>query len=507
MNLQKSKILNRFSASLLASAIAVSAFAISPNTSNILSFSAASAEAVQVDAPRAPSFADVVEAVSPAVVSVRVEQMMSPASSDDDEFRFDRRRGQNGHDIPEFFKDNPEFFKRFFGERGRGDQERRGQRRFGSSQGSGFFITEDGFLVTNNHVVENGEKFTIVLDDKTELTAKLIGADERSDLAVLKVDDPRKFTYVDFAVEEPRIGDWVVAVGNPFGLGGTVTAGIVSARGREIGASRYDDFIQIDAAVNKGNSGGPAFDLSGKVIGVNTAIFSPSGGNVGIAFAIPASTSREIVDELMSKGSVVRGWLGVQIQPVTDDIAEALALESASGAMVTEPQADSPATKAGIRSGDIITKVDGRLIKGPKALARIIGEYNPDTKTVLTIIRNGEEQEVSVTLGTLGNVAAVEGAPEKETVEPSANKLGMALTEAPEGDGVLVVEVAPESSADSKGIQSGDIVAAVNGEEVKTADDVSKIIDEAEKAGRKSTLLQIKRDGATQFIAVPFDRS
>ncbi len=227
-------------------------------------------------------------------------------------------------------------------------------RQYGISQGSGFFISDDGYLVTNHHVIENGTEFTVIDRDGKEYDAKLIGADKRTDLALLKVESDETFTYVDFAKEAPQVGEWTVAIGNPFGLGGSVTAGIVSARGRDIGAGPYDDFIQIDAPVNRGNSGGPAFNMHGEVIGVNAAIFSPSGGNVGIAFAIPASTAQDVIMELKDDGTVVRGWLGVQIQNVTDDIAESLGLEEARGAIVAEAQENSPAQKAGLRSGDTI---------------------------------------------------------------------------------------------------------------------------------------------------------
>lgn len=504
MSRSNKTISKRVTAALLASAVAVSAYSLSPtlHPSPSLNMSAALADAVKVDAPAAPGFADVVEAVSPAVVSVRVEQMVQPASNDG-EFRFDRRG--NRDDLPEFFKRNPDLFKRFFGERGpRGDRHER--RRFGQSQGSGFFISEDGFLVTNNHVIEGGTKYTIVMNDGTEYDARLIGADKRSDLAVLKVEADEDFTYVDFGDDRPRIGDWVVAVGNPFGLGGTVTAGIVSAHGREIGSSRYDDFIQIDAAVNKGNSGGPAFNLRGEVIGVNTAIFSPSGGNVGIAFAIPASTTKEIVGELIENGSVVRGWLGVQIQPVTKDIAEALDLDEAKGAMVTEPQADSPAEAAGIRAGDVITEVDGQTVRGPKALARLIGKYDPETEVALTIMRGGEETELKVKLGNLGDMAALDNPVEPEEETREEGKLGLALAPAPDGEGVMVMEVAPDSPAERKGLRAGDVVASVNGEEVKSPDDVVSIVRDAEEDGRKATLFQIRRDGRSSFVAVPFER-
>ncbi len=329
------------------------------------------AEAVRVEAPAAPGFADVVEKVSPAVVSVRVTARLEPAVNDGNGFSFN----MPGFDsLP---NDHPlkRFFKEFRGERGPQFGPRGGQRRPGGprpvSQGSGFFISDDGYLVTNNHVVEGGGAFTVVTDDGTELDAKLIGTDPRTDLAVLKVGEKRKFTYVGFADDtKVRVGDWVVAVGNPFGLGGTVTAGIVSARGRDIGAGPYDDFLQIDAAVNRGNSGGPAFNLSGEVVGVNTAIFSPSGGNVGIAFAIPASVAKDVIADLIDDGAVERGWLGVSIQPITADIADSLGLDGTDGALVTDAPSDGPAHGAGIGAGDVIVSVDGETVESPKDLAK-----------------------------------------------------------------------------------------------------------------------------------------
>lgn len=456
-------------------------------------------------APQAPSFADVVEAVSPAVVSVRVEKMLNNASSDRG-FKFDRRRDRDdrrgGNRLPRFFQDNPELEERFFGKRRDRDErrQRRGQRR-GGSQGSGFFVSDDGYVVTNNHVIENGSKFTIVMNDGTEMPAELVGTDKRSDLAVLKVSTDEKLTYVSFGEKDPRIGDWVVAVGNPFGLGGTVTAGIVSARGREIGANRYDDFIQIDAAVNKGNSGGPAFNLNGEVVGVNTAIFSPSGGNVGIAFAIPAATASEIVEDLIGNGKVVRGWLGVQIQPVSQDIADSLGLDKASGAIVTEPQEDSPAAKAGIKSGDVITAVDGETVKNPRALARMIAGFDPESDVNISVWRDGEAKDITVNLGTLKDVASARS---ERKVSPAS--IGLALRVGPDGEGVVVVEVAPNSPAEKKGIEPGDVIASVNGEEVNKPADVSRIVKEARKLGRKATLFQVKREGNSSFIAVPIKK-
>src|ERR1700722_5100765 len=237
-----------------------------------------------------------------------------------------------------------------------------------TGEGSGFFISPDGYAVTNNHVVDHAQSVQVTADDGTIYTAKVIGTDKKTDLALIKVDGKKDFSYVKFADAPPRVGDWVVAVGNPFGLGGTVTAGIVSARGRDIGAGPYDDYVQIDAPINKGNSGGPAFDVDGNVIGVNTAIFSPSGGSIGIGFDIPADTAKLVVAQLKSKGNVTRGWMGVQVQPVTADIAESMGLKQAEGALVAEPQAGSPAAKAGLQSGDVIPSVDGTEIHDAREL-------------------------------------------------------------------------------------------------------------------------------------------
>ena len=497
--LRRRSPLRRTTAILAASAIAVSALVLSPQFPGApFSPSSALADPVSIDAPRAPGFADVVEAVSPAVVSVRVENGHGSAS-DDRGYRFDRRPDRDD-DLPEFFREHPEFFKRFFGPRNGPDR-----RRFARSQGSGFFISEDGYIVTNNHVIDGGDKYAVVLNDGTELEAELVGSDERSDIAVLKVEADRDFTYVAFSDIEPRIGDWVVAVGNPFGLGGTVTAGIVSARGREIGANRYDDFIQIDAAVNKGNSGGPAFDLSGEVIGINTAIFSPSGGNVGIAFAIPATTASEIVSELIENGSVVRGWLGVQIQPVTPDIANALGMEEARGAMVTEPQEDSPATKAGIRSGDVILAVDGRPVRGPRALARIIASFDPESEIEVELFRRGDRETVSVTLGRLDEQQMAAASRGDDDRGPPV-RLGLSLGMDEDDERVVVLEVEPGSPAEDKGIEAGDIIESVNGAEVESPRDVVREVRRAARDGRPSTLLQIRRDGNSRFVAVPLER-
>ncbi|MDP2121757.1 MAG: Do family serine endopeptidase [Hoeflea sp.] len=482
------------------------------------------AEAVRVEAPQAPSFADVVEAVSPAVVSVRVQAETRPVSNDGP-FSFDFN-GRGFDDLPD---DHP--MKRFFDQFGRGfgeqpgreerraERDRRGpgmQDRPGRvrpvSQGSGFFISEDGMLVTNSHVIGKGTAFTVIMDDGTELEATLVGRDDRTDLAVLKVEEERKFTYVDFADDTKiRIGDWVVAVGNPFGLGGSVTAGIVSARGRDIGAGPYDDFIQVDAAVNRGNSGGPTFNLNGEVIGINTAIFSPSGGNVGIAFAIPASTARSVIRDLIENGSVERGWLGVQIQPVTSDIAESLGLAGSNGALVAEPQKGTPAEKAGIKAGDVVTAVDGDTVKGPRELAKMIAAMDPGKTVDITIWRNGKSETLKVELGSLPtDVAAVtpaeEDVPSAPQAEATLDDFGLTVVPAETGTGLVITAVEPDSAAEERGLRAGDVIVAVNNQEVKTSTDVVSIIDAAAKDGRKAALFQVENENRSRFVALPIDQ-
>lgn len=472
------------------------------------------ADPVELDEPvQAPSFADIVEKVSPSVVSVRVK-----ADRGSDEGG-DGRPGSSFFDMPGF-EDLPDDhpLKRFFDEFGedrlgedRRFPDRRGMRP--SAQGSGFFISEDGYLVTNNHVIQGGDEYTVVMDDGTEIQAELIGSDPRTDLAVLKVDEEREFTYVAFSEEERvRVGDWVVAVGNPFGLGGTVTAGIISASGRDIGAGPYDDFIQIDAAVNRGNSGGPAFDLSGRVVGVNTAIFSPSGGNVGIAFAIPATVASDVVNQLIEHGDVDRGWLGVQIQPVNDDIAESLGLERERGALVSEAQPDSPASEAGIKAGDVVVAVDGEDIESPKALARLIGNLDPGQEVEVTLWRNGETEDVSLTLGELpapDQLAAGPSMPDDEPApqgESSLEDFGLTVTEAEDGEGLVVTDIEPGSPADERGLQPGDVILSVNAQEVSSTGDVGDAVAAAAEAGRRAVLVQIKRDDANRFLALPMNR-
>ncbi len=480
----------------LGTALALSA-AVFAGTSTT-TFTPAFAEAVRVDAPQAPSFADAVEAVSPAVVSVRVEMGAQPASQR--RFRDNRMdRLPKGHPLRRFFENDRR------GRRGFEERRPRG-RNFGASQGSGFFVSDDGYIVTNHHVVENGSKFTIVQHNGKELDAKLIGTDPKTDLAVLKVEGKEKFTYVSFAEKKSRVGEWVVAVGNPFGLGGTVTAGIVSASGRDIGSGPYDDFLQIDAAVNKGNSGGPAFNLSGEVIGVNTAIFSPSGGNVGIAFAISASSASAVVNDLIKNGSVSRGWLGVQIQPVTQDIADSLGLEKAAGAIVAEAQDNSPAAESGVKTGDIIVKVEDQSIKGPKQLAKVIAGFGPEANVKLTIIRGGKEQGLDVKLGTLPGAKKVALNTERsnEDIETKLADLGVELRNTE--NGVAISSVEQGSPASRKNLREGDVILSVNGSETNSVADVSDAVAEAINSERKAVLLQVENQNRNRFVALPLDR-
>ncbi len=342
-------------------------------------------------------FADIVERVKPSVISVKVninEKLAKDDSSNNDDSPF-----QPGSPMERFFR-------RFGGPDGMPPGMRggpRGGRGAVTGQGSGFFISADGYAVTNNHVVDGADKVEVTTDDGKTYTAKVIGTDPRTDVALIKVDGRTDFPFAKLSDGKPRIGDWVLAVGNPFGLGGTVTAGIVSASGRDIGNGPYDDFIQIDAPVNKGNSGGPAFNTEGEVMGVNTAIYSPSGGSVGIAFSIPASTVKTVIAQLKDKGSVSRGWIGVQIQPVTADIADSLGLKKAEGALVAEPQANGPAAKAGIESGDVITAVNGEPVKDARELARTIGGLAPGAAVKLNVLHKGQDKVVNLTLGQLPN--------------------------------------------------------------------------------------------------------
>jgi serine protease Do len=444
-------------------------------------------------------FADIVEKVKPAVISVRVKVDGGSQTT-----------GLGANDVPPGLR---EFFRRYgmpdmpngpeSMPRGRGHNMITGQ-------GSGFFISADGYAVTNNHVVEKAESVQVTTDDGKSHNAKVIGTDPRTDLALIKVEDG-PFPYVKLSDKSPRIGDWVLAVGNPFGLGGTVTAGIVSARGRDIGASAYDDFIQIDAPVNKGNSGGPTFDTEGNVIGVNTAIFSPSGGSVGIAFAIPSDTVNSVVAQLKEHGSVTRGWIGVQIQPVTQDIADSLGLKKAEGALVSEPQANSPAQKAGIEAGDVIISVDGKAVKDARDLAKKIGAMAPKASVKLTVLHKGAEKAVTLTLGEMPNTKEARAGSEGGDSGADLGKLGLTLAPAARvagagTEGVVVTGVDSTGVAADHGFSTGDVILEIAGKSVSTPADVRDVVAGARTEGKRSVLVRVKKGDNTRFVALPVGR-
>jgi serine protease Do len=457
-------------------------------------------------AQRPVGFADIVEQVKPAVISVRVKMDGGPRLMGFDALP----RATPGSPMDRFFRRLPES-----GIPGLPDELRRQPpgRNLVTGQGSGFFISSDGYAVTNNHVVDKAQTVEVSTDDGKTYSAKVIGSDPRTDIALIKIDGRDDFPYVRFAEKQPRIGDWVLAVGNPFGLGGTVTAGIVSARGRDIGAGPYDDFIQIDAPVNRGNSGGPTFDVDGSVIGVNTAIYSPSGGSVGIAFAIPAETVKSVIGQLKDKGSVSRGWIGVQIQPVTADIADSLGLRGTQGALVAEPQANSPAVKAGIQAGDVITAVNGTPVRDARDLARQIGTMSPGSTVRLTVMQKGQEKTISVTLGELPNEREARATPESR--EPSGlaiPRLGLTLAPATEvagsgNEGVVVTAVEPDGAAADQGLKAGDVILEVAGRKVASPADVRAGIGNAQREGKRTVLIRLKSGEGTKFLALRLNRA
>jgi serine protease Do len=445
------------------------------------------------------SFADVVERVRGAVVSVKVKTIDNEAL------------GRSGPALPRLQPGDPlERFFRQFGEPGADERSGRQARpRQGLAQGSGFIISADGYVVTNNHVIDHAQEITLTLDGGKTLEASLVGVDPKTDLALLKIKQSGTYPYVEFATASPRVGDWVIAVGNPFGLGGTVTAGIVSARGRDIGSGPYDDYLQIDAPVNRGNSGGPTFNAAGQVVGVNTAIYSPSGGSVGIGFAIPAEVVRDVVADLRDKGSVARGWLGVQIQPVTDEIAETLAMKSAKGALVSETQNDSPASKAGLRSGDVITAVNGGKIENPRELSRRIAALGPDKSVELTYLRDGSEKTLSLRLGALPSERQVEAKSDRDNRggDQSLTRYGLALAPAKQvsgagSQGLVVTQIDPDGPAAQKQLQPGDVILQAGGQNLSRPQDLIAALDQARKQGRKAVLLKVKSEEATRFVAL-----
>lgn len=463
---------------------------------------------------RAPlSFADIVERVKPAVVSISVTNGGTKLASNDDDNDENKSPGGKGrqfgfpnlpddHPLNEFFKNLPKEFQ------GRPQQQPR--RRPSLAQGSGFVISQDGYVVTNNHVIDGASEISVSFDEDNKFDAELVGTDARTDIALLKIKaEGRTFPHVTFASKHARVGDWVIAVGNPFGLGGTVTAGILSAEGRDIGSGPYD-YIQIDAAVNRGNSGGPTFNLDGEVIGVNTAIFSPSGGNVGIAFAVPARTAKAVIEQLRRDGTVSRGWLGVKIQNIDEDTAASLGLDKAHGALVSEVTPNGPASEFGVAVRDAILSVNGDKIQDSRDLARKIAEFAPGTAVDVDVWREGAKKSLNVKLGRFPSsgdeLAALQRGDAPKARATELQQLGLALKAVAgkgEGEqGVQITDVDDESDAARKGLKEGDIILEIQGVVVSSADDVIAGIKQAKEKGRPAVLLHVQSGNDKRFVAV-----
>ncbi|MGP1397063.1 MAG: DegQ family serine endoprotease [Inquilinaceae bacterium] len=454
-------------------------------------------------APAPESFADLAEELLPSVVNISTSQVAP-------------NREFDAPELPQFPPGSPfeDFFRDFFDRRNQGEGA---PRRRSTSLGSGFIIDPSGYVVTNYHVIEGADEIKVILSDDTNLNAELVGWDDKTDLAVLKVETSTPLPAVRWGdSEEMRVGDWVVAIGNPFGLGGTVTAGIISARARNINAGPYDDFIQTDASINRGNSGGPMFNMDGAVIGINTAIFSPSGGSVGIGFAIPSSLARSVVDQIVEFGRTRRGWLGVRIQTVTDEIAESLGLSDTRGALVAGVTPGGPAEEAGIEAGDVIVEFDGREVDEMRRLPRLVAETAVNKEVSVRLWRQGQSEQLVVVLGELeeaeedGLLAAV---PDSEVDESALEPLGLSLapinTEvrnqynlAADVEGVVITDVLAGSSAEEKGLRPGEVIVEVGQEKVSSPSDVARKIEEASEAGRRSVLLLVEREGDLRFVAL-----
>ena len=487
------------------------------SSKNLAASTVLSTPAVALEKRSLPgSFSEIIDRVGPAVVSIRVTGA---------EPQERQRASRAPMEIPEPFKRffDEEFSKRFGNQFGRAPGQPRGQphgqpRRAPKIQGmgSGFFIDPDGHVVTNNHVIGNAEKIEVVLKDGETFTAELVGRDPKTDLALLKVTSDGKFPFVRFGDSAAaKVGDWVIALGSPFGLGQTATTGIVSARGRDIGAGPYDDFLQIDAPINKGNSGGPAFNVRGEVIGVNTAIISPTGVSAGIGFAVPSNMAKNVIAQLKKTGTVSRGWLGINIQAVTKDLAAGLGMAKPEGALVAGVTDGSPAAKAGLRTGDVIVAVDGERVENMRELPRRIAGLVAGRETRMIVLRDGAERPVSVTIGAMPTTRKVAAAAPGKSAKPRFGMTLAALDEAMRtrfglGDGeigVVVVEIDPDGIAAEKGVRPGDVIRRISGQEVRSPADVSRVIEKAvtdPKSGqRKALLVLVNRKGNDRYVALP----
>jgi serine protease Do len=450
-----------------------------------------------------PGFAEVIEAVKPSVVNISVKQEMAG------------RFAAPAPGMP-FPPGSPfeDFLRRFFERQSHPGYQ--GQAQVVQGMGSGFIVDPDGYVVTNNHVIEGAEEITVTLDDGSHHTAELLGSDPKTDLALLKIEAGGPLPYARFGDSDvARVGDWVIAIGNPFGLGGTATTGIVSARGRDIQSGPFDDFLQIDAPINRGNSGGPLFDTSGRVIGINTAIFSPNGGSVGIGFAIPAKQAEPVIHQIRTLGHVERGWLGVQIQAVDEEIAAGLGLDDARGALVANVVSDSPADEAGLKPGDVILRLNAVEVEHLKDLTRAVAELSPRTEAEVEVWRGGGHQTLDVVLGETPESVTQAGVNTPESNTKPTGKLGLSLARltpesrerygvSDEVEGALIVGIEPNSPAASRGLRPGDVVIMVGQTPVSDPSEAVREIQSASRQERTSVLLQVTRGGERRFVAIPF---
>jgi serine protease Do len=477
----------------------------------LLTFFLAAAVPGRAEAPEAPFaeiFAQLAARLVGVVVNISTTQATPPPAA----------KGAPDAQLPSPGTPLDEFFRDFFGEKGApggpGSPSPRP-----ASLGSGFIIDPSGIVVTNNHVIANAEQITVTLSDDTTLQAEVIGRDAVTDLALLKVDPKTPLPAATWGDStKTKVGDWVLAIGNPFGLGGTVTSGIISATARDIHSGPYDDFLQTDASINRGNSGGPMFNLAGDVIGINTAIYSPSGGSIGIGFAIPSALARPIIDQLKATGKVERGWIGARIQPVTDEIAEAVGLDKARGAMIAAIDPASPAAQAKLQAGDVILAYDGKPIDRSRQLPRMVADTPPETPVKLTVWRDGKEHEIELKVAGLNSSRSAPPAPEPEKPKPppSIDALGLKLVKLtpelrkqfslPEGTkGIVITEVPKNGPAAAQGLHPGDLVVALGHEAVGALEEFQQKVAAAKKNGHKNILVRVEREGNTRFVALPLE--
>jgi serine protease Do len=451
-------------------------------------------------------FADLAERLAPAVVNISTTQSIPQ---------------DRGPEMPQFPPGSPfdEFFKEFFDRHGGGEEGSPRPPRRATSLGSGFIIDPDGYIVTNNHVIADAEEVTVILNDDTVLKADIVGRDAKVDVALLKVKADKRLPYVDWGnSDKARVGDWVMAIGNPFGLGGTVTAGIISAKTRDINAGPYDAFIQTDASINRGNSGGPLFNMAGEVVGINTAIFSPTGGSVGIGFATPSNLAKQVLEDIRKFGRTRRGWLGVRIQTMTDEIADSLGLKRPEGALVASVTPDSPAAKAGIEPGDVILEFNDQDVHEMRRLPAMVAETEIGSEVPVTVWRDEKRRDLSVTIAELEeeDEEVAEAPDQQPSASPEQSAVeGLGLAVAPltpevrqhfsvpdDANGVLVTDIETSGPAAEKGLRPGDVIAEVNQTPIASAAEIQAQVDKAREAGRKSVLLLIQNATGMRFVAL-----